>query len=91
MLPPPSLAPANGTTPAATRAAEPPEEPPGVWSVFQGLRVAPNASGSVMPLAPNSGVLVRPNSTTPAAFQRRTSSESTGALWPARLRALLPW
>src|SRR5699024_1718918 len=79
MLPPPSLAPANGTTPAATSAADPPDEPPGVCPVFQGLRVAPKDSGSVMPLEPNSGVLVRPNGTSPAVFQRVTSSASLGA------------
>src|SRR5438270_12166561 len=36
--PPPSLAVQNGTSPAATAAAEPPLEPPGVRSGFQGLR-----------------------------------------------------
>jgi selenocysteine lyase/cysteine desulfurase len=33
---------ANGTQPLATAAPEPPEEPPAVHSVFQGLRVTPN-------------------------------------------------
>ena len=41
--PPPSLAVANGMMPAATAAAEPPLEPPGVRSVFHGLRVVPHA------------------------------------------------
>ena len=58
MEPPPSLAPAIGTTPAATAEAEPPEEPPGVREVSQGLRVGPPARGSVTLRAPNSGVLV---------------------------------
>ena len=39
--PPPSLAWAIGTMPAATAAPEPPLEPPGVRSRSQGLRVAP--------------------------------------------------
>ncbi len=39
--PPPSLAWAIGTMPAATAAAEPPLEPPVECSVFQGLRVGP--------------------------------------------------
>ncbi len=39
--PPPSLAWATGTMPDATAAPEPPDDPPGVWSVFHGLRVAP--------------------------------------------------
>jgi len=41
MLPPPSPAVAAGTRPPATAAAEPPEEPAGVRSRFQGLRVTP--------------------------------------------------
>src|SRR6266404_1702665 len=32
---------ASGTSPAATAAAEPDEDPPGVWSRFQGLTVGP--------------------------------------------------
>ncbi len=39
--PPPSLACAIGTTPAATIAAEPPLEPPAERPVSHGLRVAP--------------------------------------------------
>ncbi len=39
--PPPSLACAIGTIPAATAAAEPPLEPPAVRPVSQGLRVGP--------------------------------------------------
>ena len=41
MEPPPSLALAAGTMPEATAAAAPPEEPPGLWSGFQGLCVGP--------------------------------------------------
>jgi hypothetical protein len=37
----PSLPCASGTMPAATAAAEPPDEPPGVRSRFHGLRVTP--------------------------------------------------
>src|SRR5690554_2831617 len=88
--PPPSLAPAKGTTPAATIAAEPPDEPPGVWFTFQGLRVAPHVSGSVMPLMANSGVLVRPKITKPALRQRFTSSESCAAILLIRFKPALP-
>ena len=63
--PPPSLAWAAGTMPAATAAAAPPEEPPGVRSGSQGLRVGPKASGSVTGSRPNSGVLVLPKITRP--------------------------
>ena len=41
--PAPSEPSAAGTMPAATAAAEPPLEPPGVCSGFQGLRVIPYA------------------------------------------------
>ncbi len=74
--PPPSLACAIGTTPAATIAAEPPLEPPGVCSRFQGFRVTPCSSGSVTGEPPNSGVFVLPQTTRPAAFIRTTNSVS---------------
>src|ERR1700722_12911537 len=73
MDPPPALACAAGTIPAATADAEPPEEPPQVRSKFQGLRVAPNRSGSVMPSNANSGVFVLPNGTKPARRYPATS------------------
>ncbi len=82
MLPPPSLAWANGTMPAATAAAEPPLLPPGEWSVLHGLWVAPQAVGSVVGRLPNSGLLVRPAMTSPAARKRETrvvSAVDTGA------------
>ena len=44
--PPPSLPWATGTRPAATAAAAPPEEPPGVRSRSQGLRVGPKIRAS---------------------------------------------
>jgi len=65
--PPPSEPFAAGTIRAATAAAEPPLEPPGVRSRFHGLRVGPNSSGSVTLVSPNSGVLVLPKITNPAA------------------------
>ena len=67
MEPPPSLAWATGTIPEATAAPEPPLEPPGECSVFQGLRVGPYASGSVVGRIPSSGAFVLPTKTKPAA------------------------
>src|SRR5205807_5523063 len=67
---------AAGTTPAATAAAEPPEEPPGVWPSLHGLRVTPNEP-SVIGHCPSSGVVVLPTITAPAAFSRRTTSPSS--------------
>ena len=62
--------------PAATAAADPPLDPPGVLSVFHGLRVGPNKSGSVVGNAPHSQVLVLPQIINPAFFMRTTSSLS---------------
>ena len=90
MEPPPSLACANGTMPAATAAAEPPLDPPGEWSVFHGLRVGPHASGSVVGSAPNSGLLVRPAITRPAALKRLTKVVSKSGRMSAARSALLP-
>ncbi len=70
--PPPSLPCAIGTIPAATAAAEPPEEPPGVRAWSQGLRVTPVWRGSVVGRIPNSGMLVMPMTTKPASRSRRT-------------------
>src|SRR6516164_8387294 len=55
--PPPSLACAAGTIPAATAAAAPPDEPPEVRDKSHGLRVGPNMAGSVTGSSPISGVL----------------------------------
>ena len=46
--PPPSLACATGTMPAATAAAEPPLDPPGVYPGFHGFWVGPSVKGSVV-------------------------------------------
>ena len=64
--PPPSEACDAGTMPLATALAEPPLDPPGDRSGAHGLRVAPNASGSVVGRMPSSGVFVRPTMSKPA-------------------------
>ena len=74
--PPPSVACAAGTSPAARAAAAPPLEPPGVSSVFHGFRVAPLSSDSVNATVPNSGVFVLPTMTKPASRIRRTTALS---------------
>ena len=79
--PAPSAASAAGTSPAATAAAEPPLEPPGVRSVSHGLRVTPHVIDSVNGHRPSSGIVVLPMTIAPAARSRRTTSESRGARW----------
>ena len=75
--PPPSLAVQNGTKPAATAAAEPPLDPPGVRVGSHGLRVVPHALVSVKQVEPNSGAAVLPTGTAPAARRRATCTESS--------------
>ena len=58
--PPPSVPSANGVTPAATEAAAPALEPPGVFPRFHGLRVMPVSGLSPTALQPNSLVVVLP-------------------------------
>src|SRR6266566_700998 len=77
--PPPSVACAMGSMPAATAAAAPPLEPPALISQFQGFLVGPNSRGSVEVESPNSGVLVLPKMTRPARFMRATISLSWSA------------
>src|SRR5215217_3921103 len=84
--PPPSDPCASGSTPAATCAAAPPLEPPGVRSGFHGLRQAPLSSDSVTAVEPNSGVFVFPTTTNPAPFSRRTSAASAPGTFCAKGR-----
>ena len=74
--PPPSVPKAMAHSPAATAAAAPPLDPPGVRAGFHGLRVTPNTGLSVKPLSENSGVLVLPISTAPAARSLATGASS---------------
>src|SRR5215211_165674 len=74
--PPPSLAVASGTAPAATAAADPPDDPPGVRLGSQGFRVTPHALVLVNDSVPNSGAAVLPSGTAPAARSRATCTES---------------
>src|SRR5690348_2109085 len=70
--PPPSVPSASGQKRAASAAEEPPDEPPGVLRLFQGLRVIPVSGESVDPFQPNSGVVVFPIRTAPASRSRST-------------------
>ena len=70
MEPPPSLPVAIGRRPPATAAAVPPDDPPGVRSRFQGLRVVPCNSVEVQLMPPNSGAAVCAASTAPVARRR---------------------
>src|ERR1700760_2831862 len=75
--PPPSVPSANGVIPAATEAAQPALEPPGVSERSSGLRVTPVSGESPTGLQPNSLVVVLPIRIAPAARARSTDGAST--------------
>src|SRR5260370_21609920 len=75
--PPPSVPSANWQNLAASAADDPPDDPPGVFSLFQGLRVMPVRGESVEPFQPNSGVVVLPIRTAPASRRRATEGASS--------------
>src|SRR6516164_697822 len=61
---------ASGTMPAATAAAEPDDDPPGVCSLFQGLTVAPGCRQA------NSVETVLPKIVAPSCRRRSTTQAS---------------
>src|SRR5262249_42089631 len=77
--PPPSEPSASGAMPAATAAAPPPVEPPGVRLRSHGFLLAGAAFGSVNGQIASSGICVLPMTTQPAARKRVTSSSSAAA------------
>src|SRR5699024_10964484 len=66
--PPVSVPTDSGAWNPARAAAAPPEEPPGTWSRFHGLRVSPKAECSVVDPIANSSRLVLPSTGRPAAL-----------------------
>src|SRR5919197_5657175 len=66
--PPVSVPRAHTASPAATDAAEPPEDPPGTVSRSQGLWTGPYAEFSLEEPMANSSQLVLPTRTAPLAF-----------------------
>src|SRR5262245_50231375 len=64
------------TMPAATAAAAPPDDPPGVREGSSGLRAIGPMTGSLASDRPNSGLVVRPKGQKPAWRKRLARSES---------------
>src|SRR5829696_3091457 len=75
--PAPSLPCASGPRPAATAAAAPPLDPPGVFTRFHGLKEGPKTRLPESPFQPSSGVFVFPSMTAPAAYKRSTIGASS--------------
>src|SRR5690606_24497153 len=66
---------ARVAAPEASAAPDPPDDPPGVNSGFQGLRVIPQRRDQVYPAQENSGVAVRAWTMPPARRIRAFTSE----------------
>ena len=82
--PPVSLATASGTIPAATAAAEPPLEPPGIRPRCHGLLVEPRVACWVVMPQPNSWARVVADNHSPARRSDATTAASAGARRSAR-------
>src|SRR5204863_3704061 len=83
--PPVSEPRAIATAPAATAAADPPLDPPGMRSVAQGLRTGPNAEFSFDDPIANSSQFVLPTTIAPAASSRATAVASYGGTYCSRI------
>src|SRR5215470_17053894 len=77
--PPMSEPNSSGTNPAASAAAEPPDDPPGVRDRSQGLLVVPYTSLKLCQSDKFSGTLVLPSMIAPAALSRCTTRASSCA------------
>src|SRR5205823_14434802 len=84
--PPVSEPSASGTHRAATLAAEPPLDPPGMRSSAHGFLTGPNAEFSFDDPIANSSQFVLPMMIAPAASRRRTTVASKGATKFSRMR-----
>ena len=75
---------ASGTWPSATAAAEPEDEPPGVWAALCGLVVGPGwrLANSVVTVLPRMTALAVRQSATQAASPNGTLPLKIGELWP---------
>src|SRR5919107_2825859 len=83
--PPVSVPIASGASYAASAAALPPPEPPGMRPRSHGLLVGPYAEYSVDEPIANSSMLVLPSSTLPAARSRSTVVALYGGFQPSRI------
>src|SRR5690349_11034875 len=71
----------NPVKPAATAAADPPDEPPGVFVTSHGLFVVPYTSLCVCQSRASAGKLDLPNTIAPASLSLDTASASLVETW----------
>src|SRR5438309_2047537 len=83
--PPVSLPKAHGARRAATAAALPPDDPPGVRARSHGLRAAPKALFSLDEPIANSSMFVLPTRTASAARSRSMTAASYGGTYRSRI------
>src|SRR5919106_1461648 len=83
--PPVSVPSPHTASPAATAAAEPPEEPPGTVDTSHGLRVGKYEEFSVEEPMANSSQFVLPSRGVPAAFSRAQHVASYGGTYVLRI------
>ena len=84
--PPPSLPMPPAEQPEAIAAASPPLDPPGVRSSAHGFDVRPWSGLSLSYAISMSATLVVPSTIAPAARRRATTTASSDAIAPARVR-----
>ncbi len=72
------------TSPAATAAPEPDDDPPGMWSRFHGLRAGGNGRSKLGPPRANSWVASLPSSTPPCALNFVATTESAAGTLSTR-------
>src|SRR5215210_779093 len=84
--PPVSVPIAQGARPAATAAAEPPEDPPGTRVRSHGFCTGPKPEFSFDEPIANSSMLVLPRTGAPPARRLRTAVDVYTGLWPSRIR-----
>src|SRR5690348_4941792 len=71
--------------PAATAAADPPDEPPGTRSRAIGFRAGPNALCSVDEPIANSSIFDFATTIAPASTSLRTAVAANGLTYPSRI------
>ena len=79
--PPMSVPSSNDVKPAATAAAGPPDEPPGMRVTSHGLFVVPKSSLKLCTSPDQRGRFVLPNTMAPASRRRATAGASAAGTW----------
>ena len=86
--PAPSLPWCSGPIPEAAATPAPADDAPALAPCCHGLWVIPVSGQRLMPLQPNSEVVVLPRTMAPSSCSRVTSGVSSAGWWPAKI--LLP-